>query len=519
VEPEVLRATLGDLHAFMLGQYGVKRANGPLSRMSSLAAFAKDGVAFDWATRGYYFASSRAAARRSRGTDLGDIFVHRNLRSHLLGSLERFIRDEILPAGIPAELGENDVRARVSRANVLRVLACALITRLADGEDDLKRLIECPPRIVRTDFCLTVNRVPRELWPVALRNPKQVSEWRRVLEQECRADTKVTGRGVDLLKVYPTLVLDTAHFGEGFKERLLDGLGDFDGKLDGTLIKGDNLRALMLLSEEYRGRVQCIYIDPPFNTGGAKFSYRDDYDRSAWLTMMDNRLELARELLTADGSLYVHIDGNEKERLRLLLDERFTYLAEIIWRIGWISGYKAWAGSFIRNHDTIYYYGKNARPLFNRRCIPYPPGYVRRDGQKPHGQGVPLEDTWNCSEADPLHSIQIMSFSREKVGCEAATQKNENLLERILLASSNTGDVVMDFFLGSGTTCAVAQKTGRKWIGVEIGDQFDTLVLPRMKRVLFGDRYGISEHHGWRGGGFFKYMQIDSLGDALAREG
>ena len=140
---------------------------------------------------------------------------------------------------------------------------------------------------------------------------------------------------------------------------------------------------------------------------------------------------------------------------------------------------------------------------------------MRRDGKEPEGEGYPIEDTWNCSELDPLHSIQIISFSKEKVGDAALTQKNENLLERMILTSSNQGDTVLDFFVGSGTTCAAAQKMGRKWIGVEMGAYFDQYTLPRMKKVLFGDKYGISSKYGWKGGGVFKYMTVESYEDTL----
>lgn len=129
-------------------------------------------------------------------------------------------------------------------------------------------------------------------------------------------------------------------------------------------------------------------------------------------------------------------------------------------------GYKSAAKQWIRNHDTILYYTKTSQFTFNKEYIPYPEGYVRRDGAKPEGKGYPIEDTWNCSELDPLNSIQIMSFSGEKVGYP--TQKNENLLERIIKCSSNPGDLVMDTFMGSGTTQAVALKLGRRFIGADI---------------------------------------------------
>ncbi len=157
--------------------------------------------------------------------------------------------------------------------------------------------------------------------------------------------------------------------------------------------------------------------------------------------------------------------------VKVILDEVFgknSFQREIIWRIGWVSGYKSKAKNWIRNHDVIYFYTKNRENfIFNKEYIKYPPDYRRRDGKKPTGEGMPIEDTWNCNELDVLDSIQIMSFSKEKVGYP--TQKNENLLSRIIRASTNEGDLVMDFFGASGTTMAVAEKLNRKWIVCDIG--------------------------------------------------
>lgn len=175
------------------------------------------------------------------------------------------------------------------------------------------------------------------------------------------------------------------------------------------------------------------------------------------------------ELLSDTGSIYVHMDENRSHYIKIVLDEVFgnsNFKREIVWRIGWISGYKSAAKQWIRNHDTILYYTKGNTCTFNKKYIPYPPGYTRRDGAEPEGKGYPIEDTWNCSELDSLNSIQIMSFSGEKVGYP--TQKNENLLARIIECSSNPGDIVFDCFMGSGTTQAVAMKLGRRFIGADI---------------------------------------------------
>ena len=268
------------------------------------------------------------------------------------------------------------------------------------------------------------------------------------------------------------------------------------------LIWGDNLLVMQSLLDEFAGKVDLIYIDPPFATG-ADFSfrapvgegedtarkehsvleekaYRDTWGRglASYVAMMADRIRLLRELLSARGSLYLHCDWRVNSHLRLVLDEAFgaeCFQREIVWRIGWISGYKSVARNWIRNHDTILYYTKDPHTYtFHKEYTPYPPEYVRRDGKKPTGVGYPVEDVWNANPTehalvgdDSLDSIQIKSFSREKTGYE--TQKNESVLRRILRASSNPNDLVADFFCGSGTTLAVAEKLGRRWIGCDLG--------------------------------------------------
>lgn len=252
---------------------------------------------------------------------------------------------------------------------------------------------------------------------------------------------------------------------------------------------GDNLQVMSHLLKEFRGKIDLIYIDPPFDSKAEykkaiklrgrsaesdtstfeEKQYGDIWTNDEYLQFMYERLILCRELLSDTGSIYVHMDEKRSHYVKIILDEVFgsnNFRREIVWRIGWISGYKSKANQWIRNHDIILYYTKTSSSVFNKEYIPYPNDYRRRDGSAPQGQGYPIEDTWNCSDLDTMNSIQIMSFSSEKVGYP--TQKNENLLERIIKASSNPGDIVFDCFMGSGTTQAVAMKLGRRFIGADI---------------------------------------------------
>ncbi|MGH8274948.1 MAG: DNA methyltransferase [Terriglobia bacterium] len=252
------------------------------------------------------------------------------------------------------------------------------------------------------------------------------------------------------------------------------------------LIFGDNLQVMKSLLELKRAGKLCnadgtlgvrlVYIDPPFasrrefaGTQDQK-AYGDKLIGARFVEFMRSRLVLIRELLADDGSIYVHLDEKKSHYMKVILDEVFgehRFQREIVWRIGWLSGYKTKAKNWIRNHDVILFYSKGATLRFNKQYIPYPADYVRRDGAKPTGDGYPIEDTWNCYVVDRLDSIQIKSFSQEKVGFP--TQKNEDLVARIIRSSSNKGDIVLDAFAGSGTTMAVAEKLGRRWIGIDCG--------------------------------------------------
>ena len=277
---------------------------------------------------------------------------------------------------------------------------------------------------------------------------------------------------------------------------------------ENLIIKGNNLIALHSVKEEFRGKVKLIYIDPPFNTGNDTFGYNDNFNHSTWLTFMKNRLEVARELLRDDGSIYVHLDANEVHYCKVLMDEIFgreNFQREIIWRIGWVSGYKTAVKNWVRNHDTILFYTKK-NLFFNKEYIPYPENYARRDGNPPEGEGQAIEDTWNCSEMDKLNSIQIKSFDKEKTGF--LTQKNEELLRRIIYSATNKGDIVLDFTAGSGTTNAVAHKMSRQYIGIEQLNYTQTYLIERLKEVIAGDQFGISKSVNWQGGGDFIYCEL-----------
>ena len=273
---------------------------------------------------------------------------------------------------------------------------------------------------------------------------------------------------------------------------------------DNLIIKGNNLLALYSLRQRFRGRIKLIYIDPPYNTGSDSFGYNDSFNMSTWLTFMKNRLEIAKELLTNDGAIYLQLDFNCVHYAKVLMDSVFgkdNFQREIIWRIGWVSGYKTADNNWIRNHDTILFYSRN------KDAMEFIKHYIPRSEFKSIAQGnsdrYPIEDVWNGNEYDDLNSIAIVSFAGETVSKllneedEVKGQKSEKLIKRIIDAHVKEEDIVLDFFGGTGTTGAVAHKMGVQYILCEQLDKHIDIIKRRLQKVIGGDRSGISKAVGW----------------------
>lgn len=292
---------------------------------------------------------------------------------------------------------------------------------------------------------------------------------------------------------------------------------------DNFIIKGNNLFALHSILRQYDGKVKLIYIDPPYNTGSDSFGYNDKFNRSSWLTFMRNRLELAKKLLSPNGAIYVQLDYHQAHYAKVLMDEIFgenNFQREIIWRIGWLSGYKTADKNWIRNHDTILFYSKDASQMdFNKYYIPRED---YKDIAKGNSDRYPIEDVWNGNEYDDLNSIAIVSFAGETVSKllnskdEVKGQKSEKLIERIIRAHTKKGDIVLDFFGGTGTTASVAHKMNRRYIIAEQLDKHADIIIRRLKKVVGGEQSGISRRNNWQGGGSFVYCELGTANQRFA---
>ena len=353
---------------------------------------------------------------------------------------------------------------------------------------------------------------------------------------------------------------------------------------DNRLVFGDNLLALKALEQEFAGKIKCIYIDPPYNTGSAFPQYDDGVEHSLWLSLIRERLDILWRLLTNDGSIWISIDDREMAYLKVLLDElcgRGNFIACNVWQkrysrdnnsaIGdvheYVLTYARDPDAFKQSRNLVELDDKSAKPYTNPDNDPKgawqsisftgegyrpnqmyeivaPNGNVHIPPEGRHwatleaeykrmieagrfwfgkdGNGVPRVKRY-LTEVDGLvpwtwwphedvgHTGESKNEIHQLFGKTNSfpTPKPERLLRRILGIASNAGDWVLDSFAGSGTTGAVAQKMGRRWIMVELGEHCHTHIAPRLQKVISGeDNGGITESIGWKGGGGFRFYRL-----------
>ena len=270
---------------------------------------------------------------------------------------------------------------------------------------------------------------------------------------------------------------------------------------DNLIIKGNNLIAISSLLEKYEGKIKLIIIDPPYNTNTDSFKYNDRFNHSTWLVFMKNRLEIAKRLLSEDGSIYVQIDNKEAHYLKVLMDDIFgrnNFRSEIIWdtSIPYVAGNKWLSNNWIYSYSSIFYYAKNKEKVFFNKLTF---DVKQKSGTTSH---KPYKDIW----CDIENFAGYLGAKDIKINFNS--RKPEKLVERIIKASSNENDIVLDFFAGSGTTLAVAHKMNRKYIGIEQMDNQIEIITNRLVEVINGEDKGISKSINWSGGGSFIYCEL-----------
>lgn len=270
-----------------------------------------------------------AHLRRYSARHTFDYFIHKDLGGFLRRELDFYIKNEVMRLDDIESESAPKVEQYLSKIKALRRIAGKIIDFMAQLENFQKKLWLKKKFVVETSYCIRVGCIEQAFYAEIAANEAQRKEWMKLY-----AIDEVGGDPVEFIKANPTLVIDTRNFDPPFVARLLSSFSDIDRQTDGLLINGENAHALSLLGKTLGEQVQCIYIDPPYNTGKDDFPYKDSYRHSSWASMIAERTSLARPLLTPSGALFVSIDENEQPTLRTILDAQWSvanHLADFVW--------------------------------------------------------------------------------------------------------------------------------------------------------------------------------------------
>ncbi len=452
---------------------------------------------------------------------------------------------------------------RVNQLQILKDIAFKIIDFISQFEDELVKIWNKPKFVKNSNYVITLDRIKDDnLIEKILKHKNitnQIEEWQElgIVEENFKTtdifETDLTSK--HLSDKYKHLPIDTKYF-KDLELEILSLFDDLENELDGWLIKSENYQALNSILPKFKEKVQTIYIDPPFNLDSSdQFLYRTNYKDANWATLLENRLRITREWLNDTGSIFVRCDYNGNWIVRCLMDSIFgkeNFRNSIILKR--YTGLPKTGGVKLEEDcEYLMYFAKNQDKVFFqqifKRIEPKWMNLSSRPSSTEKNRPIVIEgkkfyppkfQRWALSQDTVLHllkegrakiendTIKIL-IDRSIIGTNWTdipgysintgfkTENSEILLKRVTESTSNKNDLILDFFLGSGTTTAVAHKLGRKWIGVEMGEHFYSVVLPRMKKVLAYDKSGISkEVKEYQGGGFFKYYELEQYEETLA---
>ena len=548
-----------------------------------------------------------------------DFFIHKDLKQFLNRELDVYMKNEVMPlSSLIFENGhfqEDDLTqvGWIETAKLVNIIASQIIEFTSHIEEFQKRLWLKKKFVLSTDYCFTLDRVPEEFYPEITQNTDQLNEWKDLfaiheIDSNLIDADDIEPLSVDFLNENPNLVLDTCHFTSDFKDHLLSHFDDLDNKTNGLLIHGENFQGINLLTEKYRESLKTIYIDPPYNTGGTDFVYKNSYQHSSWFSFIADRIAISHELLSPEGAIFISIDDNEVHHLRMLMNKIFgesNFTAQFFWMR--TATPPSLSKTVRKKLEPLICYRKLKRlnlfggqteggdmPLLNEantiRQLEFPKDAFCRvnltDGiYKPQNYGrIRLveevevrngqflsnlimegrfkwvqETVQNEIEAGTLFHIKSNKFSiryernekkRVKVPSNLITQKecqvgtNEeanteleeilgtnkfdypkptSLLKYLINMNCTDSDIVFDYFGGSGTTAHAVidlnrQDGGkRKYILIEMGHHFDTVLKPRIKKAVYAEKWNNAKpvSRDSRLSHIIKYQRIESYEDAL----
>jgi len=491
---------------------------------------------------------------------------------------------------------------RVNQLQILKDIAFKIIDFISQFEDELVKIWNKPKFVKNSNYVITLDRINNILLIEKILNHKnikeQIKEWQElgIVEESFRVEdvfeNDLTGK--HLAKKYEHLPIDTKYF-KDLELEILNQFEDLDKSLDGWLIKSENYQALNTILPKFKEKVQTIYIDPPYNTENDEFIYKDKFKHSSWLSLLENRLQVAKLLMDKDGVIFTSIDDHEQSKLTSLLIEVFgeeNFVNQIIWQKKFSPQNDAkWLSD---NHDFITCFAKNKeiwRPTLLSRTEEQNTRYQNPDNdprgdwmssgldvktysaeydypiKTPSGRIVnpPKGRCWRCSKEkfeelvrdnriwfgskganvprikrflsevkEGTTSLTIWMYQEvghnqeatqelKNIGFVYSSPKPVRLLKKVINIGSKSDSIVLDFFAGSGTTGHAVMKLNyedkgkRKFILMEMGEYFDTITLPRIKKIVYS--------FNWKGGrlqdaigigGFFKYYELEQYEEALA---
>lgn len=565
-----------------------------------------------------------------------DYFIHKDLKGFLFREMDFYIKNEIL---VIDDIDTTETKKFLSHLAVVKAVKAvgkSIITLMAQLEEYQKKLWLKKKMVASADFLVTLDHIPASLYEEIGQNDKQREEWVKLyaIDKVKLEKGEIPGMKAEysvpltpqFLKENETLVVDTAYFSSEFKHKLLASIDHFDEQCNGLMISSENFQALNLLREKFAEQVKCVYIDPPYNTGGDDFVYKDNYQESSWLSCMYDRLLLTKPFFKEGGSIAVSIDIKELDKLIALMDmtigsenrkanitvRRASLTGAKVINPGLVNisenvvmyangngkwnpqrayrecginfkktryksfilnkeqGFEKWeistvlevfaktknipksqlvkvlgdsyedelykfmmdnAASICRlaaldedsvgndvldlkkisldNPDIIYHLQRedcNDYYIINGQAILFFKDRLRKVGDKI----VPVEpvsDIWDDVLPNDIHNEGGVVLKKGK--------KPEKLVDRIFESTTQKGDLVLDYFAGSGTSGAVSLKSGRKFINVEVNEYFDAIPLRRIKNTLHGDTSGVTDKYEWKGGGIVKYIRLEQYEDTL----
>lgn len=289
-----------------------------------------------------------------------DYFIHKDLGGFLRRELDFYIKNEVM---FLDDLDATHIMEHLAQVKAIKLVGEKIITFLAQLEDFQKKLWLKKKFVVGCDYCITLDRIPRTLYPEIIANDEQRKEWVRLFAiDEIKGDMMTEGYCEPLTEKFlednPFLVLDTKFFSAEFKHKLVGSMEKVDEECNGLLINSENFQALELLQDKYRETVRGMYYDPPYNTKSNEFIYKDSFRHSSWMSMMGNRLALSSNLLNKYGAIMVSCDENENTNLKTVLNDVFSeenFLTDIIWQGGGKNDQKY----FSISHEYIQLFLKN----------------------------------------------------------------------------------------------------------------------------------------------------------------